>query len=158
MKMGRLSPIYLLPILMPTYIRDRTLDSRLQTSGMTDSECRWLFCTKSPIRVSQFRRQSRRSNAVRCESHCVVPQPFVESSFILKPPTAFGGKDHDSRTGLSIGACFMVRQRYAQTAAHVGKLCRIDIPDDTSHLHGTDERLFGLPQPMALATSFEYTT
>ena len=52
----------------------------------------------------------------------------------------------------------MVRQRYAQAAAHVGELCRIDIPDDTSHLHGTDERLFGLPQPMALATGFEYTT
>ncbi len=52
----------------------------------------------------------------------------------------------------------MVRQRYAQAAAHVGELCRIDIPDDTSHLHGTDERLFGLPQSMVLATGVEYTT
>ena len=52
----------------------------------------------------------------------------------------------------------MVRQWYAQAAAHVGELCRIDIPDDTSHPHGTDERLFGLPQSMALATGVEYTT
>ncbi len=73
------------------------------------------------------------------------------------PPTLVCGEDYP-RAGLRVGAGFVMRKRYIQTPAHVGKLRRVDAPYGTGYLHGADEWLRRRAQSVALAAGREYAT
>ena len=63
----------------------------------------------------------------------------------------YRGED-DAWARLRVGFCLVVFEWYPQMLAHVRKRGWVDPPDRAGHVYGTNERLWGPTESVALAT------